>query len=44
MSRQTRDCRGMVRGEENNQAVTNEVFKALHFVAAQRGRRGRVPH
>src|SRR6202045_3834510 len=29
-------CRGMVSDEENNQAVTNEAFALLHFIAAQR--------
>lgn len=29
-------CRGMVSDDENNQAVTNEAFSLLHFIAAQR--------
>src|SRR5271154_1124608 len=29
-------CRGMVSDDENNQAVTNEAFALLHYIAAQR--------
>src|SRR3984957_15922004 len=29
-------CRGLVSDDENNQAVTNEAFKVLHFTAAER--------
>jgi protein phosphatase len=35
-------CRAMVSDDENNQAVTNEAFKVLHFVAAQRLALGRL--
>ena len=28
-------CRGMVSDDENNQAVTNDAFEVLHFIAAQ---------
>jgi protein phosphatase len=35
-------CRGMVSDDENNQAVTNEAFKVLHFIAAQRLALGRL--
>src|SRR5207302_799119 len=29
-------CRAMVSDNENNQAVTNEAFEVLHFIAAKR--------
>src|SRR5271157_189018 len=29
-------CRGMVSDDENNQAVTNDAFELLHFIAAKR--------
>src|SRR5882724_9041772 len=29
-------CRGMVSDDENNQAVTNEAFALLHYIASQR--------
>jgi protein phosphatase len=29
-------CRAMVSDEENNQAVTNDAFEVLHFIAAKR--------
>jgi protein phosphatase len=35
-------CRGLVSDDENNQAVTNEAFTLLHFVAAQRLALGRL--
>src|ERR1700730_9138445 len=35
-------CRGMVSDDENNQAVTNEAFALLHYIAAQRLARGRL--
>src|ERR1700741_58754 len=35
-------CRGMVSDDENNQAVTNEAFALLHFIAAQRLALGRL--
>src|SRR5580698_7811671 len=35
-------CRGMVSDDENNQAVTNEAFTLLHFIAAQRLALGRL--
>jgi protein phosphatase len=35
-------CRGMVCDDENNQAVTNEAFALLHYVAAQRLALGRL--
>jgi protein phosphatase len=35
-------CRGMVSDEENNQAVTNEAFALLHYIAAQRLALGRL--
>src|SRR5215204_3265999 len=35
-------CRAMVSDDENNQAVTNEAFTLLHFVAAQRLALGRL--
>src|SRR3954471_24030434 len=35
-------CRGMVSDDENNQAVTNEAFALLHYVAAQRLALGRL--
>src|SRR6266545_7598269 len=35
-------CRGMVSDDENNQAVTNEAFEVLHFVAAKRLALGRL--
>src|SRR5271156_4732778 len=36
-------CRGMVGDDENDQAVTNEAFEVLHFVAAKRLARGGLP-
>src|SRR6266853_1788148 len=36
------DCRGMVSDDENNQAVTNEAFALLHYIAAQRLALGRL--
>src|SRR5437763_7463323 len=35
-------CRGMVSDEENNQAVTNDAFELLHFIAAKRLALGRL--
>src|ERR687888_1340826 len=35
-------CRGMVSDDENNQAVTNEAFAVLHYIAAQRLALGRL--
>src|SRR5436309_51464 len=35
-------CRGMVSDEEANQAVTNEAFEVLHFVAGKRLALGRL--
>src|SRR3984957_18488865 len=35
-------CRGMVSDDENNQAVTNEAFALLHYVAGQRLALGRL--
>src|SRR6266478_5865487 len=35
-------CRGMVSDNENNQAVTNEAFALLHYIAAQRLALGRL--
>src|SRR3954462_944355 len=35
-------CRGQVSDDENNQAVTNEAFALLHFIAAQRLALGRL--
>jgi protein phosphatase len=35
-------CRAMVSDDENNQAVTNEAFALLHYVAAQRLALGRL--
>src|ERR1700738_2596373 len=35
-------CRGMVSDDENNQAVTNDAFALLHFIAAQRLALGRL--
>src|SRR5215211_1750843 len=35
-------CRGMVSDDENNQAVTNEAFEVLHFIAAKRLALGRL--
>src|SRR6516225_768076 len=35
-------CRGMVSDDENNQAVTNEAFALLHFLAGQRLALGRL--
>ena len=35
-------CRGMVSDNENNQAVTNEAFDVLHFIAAKRLELGRL--
>ena len=36
------DCRGMVSDDANNQAVTNDAFEVLHFVAAKRLALGRL--
>ncbi|WP_020474708.1 polynucleotide kinase-phosphatase [Zavarzinella formosa] len=36
------DCRGMVSDDENNQAVTNDAFEVLHFIAAKRLALGRL--
>src|SRR5438874_13228880 len=35
-------CRGMVSDDESNQAVTNEAFALLHFIAARRLALGRL--
>src|SRR5438270_13511114 len=35
-------CRGMVSDDENNQAVTNDAFELLHFIAAKRLALGRL--
>src|SRR5207244_10451365 len=35
-------CRAMVSDNENNQAVTNEAFEVLHFIAAKRLALGRL--
>src|SRR3954464_14630377 len=35
-------CRAMVSDDENNQAVTNEAFALLHYIAAQRLPLGRL--
>src|ERR1700736_548792 len=35
-------CRAMVSDEENNQAVTNDAFEVLHFIAAKRLALGRM--
>src|SRR3954453_5194563 len=35
-------CRGMVSDDENNQAVTNEAFALLHYIASQRLALGRL--
>src|SRR5713226_9168491 len=35
-------CRALVSDEENNQAVTNDAFEVLHFVAAKRLALGRL--
>jgi protein phosphatase len=35
-------CRALVSDEENNQAVTNDAFEALHFIAAKRLALGRL--
>src|SRR5262245_38941686 len=35
-------CRAMVSDEENNQAVTNDAFELLHFIAAKRLGLGRL--
>ena len=35
-------CRGMVSDDENNQAVTNEAFSLLHFIASRRLALGRL--
>src|SRR5271168_3453271 len=35
-------CRGMVSDDENNQAVTNDAFEVLHFIAAKRLALGRL--
>src|SRR2546422_1087982 len=35
-------CRALVSDEENDQAVTNDAFEVLHFVAAKRLALGRL--
>ena len=35
-------CRGMVSDDENDQAVTNEAFEVLHFIAGKRLALGRL--
>ena len=35
-------CRGMVSDDENNQAVTNDAFELLRFIAARRLALGRL--
>src|SRR5271167_2614223 len=35
-------CRAAVSDEENNQAVTNDAFEVLHFIAAKRLALGRL--
>src|SRR5258708_18599597 len=35
-------CRALVSDEENNQAVTNNAFEVLHFIAAKRLALGRL--
>jgi protein phosphatase len=35
-------CRGMVSDDDNNQAVTNDAFEVLHFIAAKRLALGRL--
>src|SRR5579871_3260915 len=35
-------CRGMVSDDENSQAVTNEAFALLHYIAGQRLALGRL--
>src|SRR6266480_4360082 len=35
-------CRALISDEENNQAVTNDAFEVLHFVAAKRLALGRL--
>ena len=35
-------CRGLVSDDENDQAVTNEAFEVLHFIAAKRLALGRL--
>lgn len=35
-------CRGMVSDDENNQAVTNDAFELLHFIAGKRLALGRL--
>src|SRR5438034_10848017 len=35
-------CRAMVSDAENNQAVTNDAFEVLHFIAAKRLALGRL--
>ena len=35
-------CRAMVSDDENNQAVTNDAFEVLHFIAAKRLALGRL--
>ena len=35
-------CRGMVSDDENDQAVTNDAFEVLHFIAAKRLALGRL--
>src|SRR5438034_8678605 len=35
-------CRALISDEENNQAVTNDAFETLHFIAAKRLALGRL--
>src|SRR5437016_13543897 len=35
-------CRGMVSDDDNNQAVTNDAFELLHFIAGKRLALGRL--
>src|SRR5438128_10639494 len=35
-------CRGLVSDDENNQAVTNDAFDVLHYIAAKRLALGRL--
>src|SRR5262249_11264145 len=35
-------CRALVSDDENNQAVTNDAFEVLHYIAAKRLRLGRL--
>src|SRR5947209_14739734 len=35
-------CRGLVSDDENNQAVTNDAFNVLHYIAAKRLALGRM--